>query len=133
MITHKRRLLDVARALREAPNPKRFKMDDFGGFCGTPHCALGHYAARKDLQKTFSLTLIRGNLRMQGKIWDWGRIARYFGITGTEAFELFGSDGCHFAETPIEAAEYIEGFVAHKWPEAPGLTKLKELLETSTS
>lgn len=60
-----RRLLNVARALRESPNPKAFTMlrfvhgdDSFSNtvgsaadWCGTPACALGHYGSRTDLQK----------------------------------------------------------------------------------
>ena len=53
---YRQRLLNVVRALRESPKPKAFSMDWYGygpneAFpCGTPQCALGHYAAREDLQ-----------------------------------------------------------------------------------
>lgn len=127
----KQRLLDVAKALREGRHQKRFTMEDWGGLCGTPHCALGHYAARKDLQHTFRLTFT-GKLRMVGvtDMPDWDRIGRYFGLSGVEAIQLFGWSGCDYAMTPQQAAEYIERFAAKKWPaEAPEMKQLKQKLE----
>jgi len=41
-------------------------------------------------------------------------ILEHFGITFDEANELFNWDGCGNAKTPLEAAAYIEGFVARK-------------------
>jgi hypothetical protein len=54
------RLLNVAKALRDAAEAKKFFcMRDIAivrDDCGTPACALGHYAARRDLQATFELS-----------------------------------------------------------------------------
>lgn len=133
---HKRRLLNVARALRESEIPKAFTMRmytherDFAGGCGcdqcvrecveriaalpsgttcrTPACALGHYYARPDLQRL-------GRIDDAGKIpyvYDDPPVLRHFGLTYAEATELFAGHGCGDARTPMQAAQYIERFVA---------------------
>lgn len=55
---NKERLLNVAKALRESTTPPdlftmRFVMRE----CGTPACALGHYAARGDSAKEVATQL----------------------------------------------------------------------------
>ena len=112
---HRKRLLNVARALREDPDPERFTMAYFSS-CGTPACALGHYAFRKDLQKTFYLRKERGWLglvksRKEDLGIDSDHVLDHFGIEMGESEELFGDHGCGGAKTPIEAATYIEKFV----------------------
>jgi hypothetical protein len=123
---YRQRLLNVARALREAPLPKAFCMqfwtyDDSRlerGFpCGTPACALGHYAARADLQDEFFINH-RGRLDTIERDELPIRLAvKHFGLTEAETDRLFEMWGCGGATTPIEAAEYIEAFVATKYPE----------------
>jgi hypothetical protein len=119
---HKKRLLNVARALRESPKPEKFDMTRFAiGECGTPACALGHYAARRDLQRVLKLKL--------GESWfgPWWAIAstktnrqislngtllqKHFGISARNLDELFEGDGCGKANTAIQAAKYIDSFV----------------------
>lgn len=123
---NKERLLNVAKALRESPNPETFSMEFFHR-CGTPACALGHYAARADLQSTFELREGFG-FQLAGKpaadtlMFDGEEICEHFGITQEDAYRLFrDSDddgdreipcGCGGAQTAIEAAEWIERFVA---------------------
>lgn len=111
----KKRLLNVAKALREDKDPERFQMYRFAD-CGTPCCALGHYAARKDLQRVFRLSRVKGNwLGLVGKREGIGidapEVHKHFGIDYEQADELFGCHGCGCAQTPIDAAEYIEQFV----------------------
>lgn len=135
---NKERLLNVARALRESPNPDRFDMglyvhdpysyepnDDADileapdGWCGSPACAMGHYAARTDLQ---DLLYIRDDgfhrFRMafsatqQSAYHNSRKVLAHFDLDDEQIEELFGSFGCGFAKTPTEAAEYIEKFVA---------------------
>lgn len=113
---NKERLLKVAQALRESPKPSEFTMERFGQDCGTPCCALGHYAFRKDLQSEFCLTST-GNVGAVGgskrTLWiDSEQIMRHFDITIGQSQDLFGDDGCDCASTPEMAAEYIERFVA---------------------
>lgn len=84
-----KRLLNVARALREAyAARKKFNMDKFvfgqasaiddgeydfdsnsycgsvnneAEFCGTPACALGHYGARTDLQRVLKVAYLKSD------------------------------------------------------------------------
>lgn len=108
------RLLNVARALRESPNPDEFSMEHFGSSCGTPMCALGHYAARRDLQQEFLLSSSGALQTKYGKdVWfDDDQMVRHFGISEEMADRLFGAEGCGNAETALEAAEFVERFVA---------------------
>ena len=124
---NKERLLNVAKALREAPNPTAFTMATFQE-CGTPACALGHYAARQDLQTAFELGEIWG-IVPRGQRDEYGNrsmtleyagteVCEHFGITHVQATELFADGGehtpvgCGNPNNAIEAAEYIERFVA---------------------
>ncbi len=117
-----RRLLKVAQALRESPDPGKFTMVQFGHGCGTPACALGHYAARRDLQKTFKLnpdayskneSMLVNNTGFRVG-YDDTEIENHFGIDSEESDELFNGSGCDDAQTPKQAAKYIETFVACK-------------------
>lgn len=134
-----KRLLNVAKALRESPKPKAFSMELFvyGEVsldcstrtlsqrepCGTPACALGHYGARRDLQKQFKIELRQDgsfanlvyNDERAGPVWfDDNRIQAHFGIDEQEALKLFSADGCGGAKTTKKAAQFIERFVAKK-------------------
>lgn len=118
----KKRLLNVARALRESKVPKDFSMACFVNDCGTPACALGHYASRRDLQREFDLTDTGAvcnsdglKVRVGSLILDWlGDALPHFGLSPRETSELFTGDGCGNAKTVKQAARYIERFVARK-------------------
>jgi hypothetical protein len=120
---HAKRLLNVARGLRESKHPEQFRMSAFVSYCGTPACALGHYASRTDLQKSFHLlpnrialfTVHQTNPKFAvGLAYDSGEVQKHFGITANEAGQLFSAWGCGEARTPIAAAEYIERFVRER-------------------
>jgi hypothetical protein len=120
MNTHKQRLLNVAKALREAKKPENFTMERYGGFCRTPFCAIGHYASRADLQRAFRLSLFQGSLQTRlGKdiAHDHHIVCGHFGITSYEAESIFGQDGCGGAQYIDEAVKFIEDFAERKWPE----------------
>jgi len=118
------RLLNVATALRQARNPANFTMGRYGyknpdlsasSSCGTPACALGHYAFRRDLQRAFQLN--EGELATSSGQWiDFGeyKVLEHFGINGSESFDLFSARGCDNAKTAIQAAIYIEKFLDRK-------------------
>lgn len=113
---HKERLLKVARALRESPAPQDFRMDCYGNLCGTPACALGHYAARRDLQRSYTPLRVGNDYaciqEMSGREVDYADIGvEHFGLTFEQSEELFGGVGCGGAETSEDAAHYIECFV----------------------
>lgn len=111
---NKQNFENLIRANRECHLPDKFDMHTYGHPCGTPGCVLGQYAAREDLQSAFKLT-------GAGRLWSrdglhslWSGdelVAEHFGITWTQALELFGVDGCGRAQTPEQAAAYIEKFV----------------------
>ena len=128
------RLLNVARALRESPNPEKFDMGRYGDDdCGTPACAFGHYAARQDLQDRFAL--VRRELRVsyaeaiyfstdvllrytgEMAFYDSHLVLEHFGISWEEADDLFSVEGCGGANTPAQAADFIEAFVAKRMAE----------------
>ena len=112
---HKKRLLNAARALRESPNPEKFTMRRYINECGSPACVLGHYAARKDLQRTFGVdTVARVLYRRNPKeiVGYYSLLVQsHFGISPWEAETLFNTSGCNGAITSDEAATYIENFV----------------------
>jgi len=124
------RMNNVVRALEEAPKVSEgdryllgsgFNMDIYGyktdNICGSPGCAAGHYAFRRDLQKTFILNK-EGNVevRNDAEIDNWPAITEHFGITDQETYRLFDTDGCDNAGTDRYAAiEYIKNFIFSKW------------------
>lgn len=116
---NKERLLNVSRALRESPAPEHFNMSIYVHECGTPACALGHYGLRQDLQsllvyapdKPYGKDLRSAETRQLVSYQDY-EVLEHFGITYDQSEELFDSDGCGNAQTAIEAAQYLEEFVA---------------------
>lgn len=128
---HKIRLLNVARALRESPNPGGFSMGVEFHECGTPACAWGHYVSRTDLQDHFIATpedredgFARSIISGEMLIYDDGEVMQHFGVTKHEISDLFCASGCNKAATAIEAAEWIEQFAQRKWPETVRSQKL---------
>ena len=124
---HERRLRNVIRALEESPNPKAFTMscfvngDEFdyrtGGnhFCGTPACALGHYAARRDLQREFRVITDHNGVRyLEDPMSAIDKSMKHFGLRDLEFQELFGAEGCGDAKTTKKAIRYIEKFIERK-------------------
>jgi len=143
-------LMKVVQALRESQYPKLFAMDSYvwdgdeghhsstdnptaqralskiadegkeKNFCGTPACALGHFAARTDLQRILKIQRDKEGgaaLAMFGsnnRDWDMEAVNEYFGISHEEHEELFGGEGCGDAQTAKQAANYIENFVCQR-------------------
>lgn len=118
---NKERLLNVAKALREAKNPEAFNMNfHLDHECGTPACAFGHYAARQDLQGAFKIAFdgrwkaynIETTDGQNENVW-WSDecVHEHFGVTEIEARELFFTDGCGNAKSALDAAEFIERYV----------------------
>lgn len=111
---NKERLLNVARALRESPNPVMFDMGLYNYVCGTPGCAFGHYVARSDLQSEFGFANGWPVFLKTGE--DAGAFsdesAAHFELDPQAIAILFDTHGCGGAKTALAAAEYIEAFVA---------------------
>jgi hypothetical protein len=117
-------LRNVVRALRESKSPESFSMSAYGHGCGTPACALGHYAARPDLNGgRFSLSVDRnydeaavvscGELEYPVSYTD-PEIRNEFGLRRSEALLLFGVLGCGEAKTATAAADFIDAFIERK-------------------
>lgn len=144
--TQAKHLLNVAKSLRESTSP-HFTMETFinGAYgpeehygitknmCGTPACALGHYAARPDLQKLLAIrktsTLVRvafkGSRGTKSYMdFDDTRFHKHFGVDLKEMVVLFEHNGCGGATTPGKAAQFIERFVARKLKEEAQAKKL---------
>lgn len=139
---NKEALLNVAKALRESPNPEQFDMSRYVNACGTPACAFGHYAAREDLQEVFSINTTADpnrfphqgvHLRATEVQVNYAQplVVEHFGLKHWQLNELFGSADdyeedseneeygaptyallARTCKTPNEAADYIERFVA---------------------
>ena len=120
-----KRLKNLVRVLKDAHRRGlRFEMGQWGyesddeNKCGTPACAFGHYAARVDVQKAFKLNHHGDVIRRDGRHArndTFALIKWHFGLYSHEAVLLFGPDGCNFAKTPLQAAEYIERFMKNKF------------------
>lgn len=137
MNVYKQRLLNVVKALRESRRPKSFCMWGFSYSknarnpmnrtkhpCGTPMCALGHYAAREDLQDAFKIDpetgityvvgVSRDDLMLAANIFEVAQ--KHFGISVRETDRLFSSAGCGGATSKTAAARFIRDFAEKKWP-----------------
>lgn len=114
---NKERLLNVAKALREG-KPEDFSMRNYGNACGTPACALGHYASRRDLQERFELAdrydIAGGHIEADGRAvyFDGRAVLEHFDISSEDAETLFGEAGCGYAKTNVVAAAFIEQCVS---------------------
>lgn len=130
---NKERLLNVARALRESPNPDQFTMQTYSKGCGTPACAFGHYCHRTDLQSEFRLDPNGVPIDVQDTYevgYYRGKTLEHFDITEDQSELLFAAPdesycdmsdegtlvggGCGNARTALEAAEWVEKFVANE-------------------
>lgn len=118
---NKERLLNTTVALRESRAPKSFSMEKYMHICGTPACVIGNYAARNDLQDFLRLATADERTQSGSSMryvssgnpadYDSPAVLQHFGLTPAQAEELFGANGCGYAETAEEAIAYIERFV----------------------
>lgn len=98
--------------------------------CGTPACALGHYAA--DKRSPFEIVEHLLTYKDETIYVDGAEVRMHFHINSGEAMDLFSENGCNNAYSPQEAADYIEDFVERRTQEEKELTdKLAEELEDS--
>jgi hypothetical protein len=116
---NRERLMNVVRALREAPPEvaRRFDMHRYVHRCGTPACAFGHYAARTDLQNAFEINRDSSTayvITSRGDVPDPLEIERHFDLNEDDHIDLLGTEGCRNAKTTTEAADYIEAFIARQ-------------------
>lgn len=121
------RLKKLITALQDA-KPENFSMRMYGRrSCSTPACVLGHYAYRRDLQRTLTLTSVEDDPERlwlrdahgQGIGYDDRAVLDHFGICEWDADKLFnGISGCGGATTTKQAIAYIRKFIARREREA---------------
>lgn len=115
-------VLDAAHKRQTRFSMARFFFDDGevdDNQCGTPACALGHYAAATPERWGMHKSATDGRLypRLKGHAWTatvWDHTTIDFGLTEQESSELFDGQGCGRATSPKEAATYIRNFVHRK-------------------
>lgn len=135
------RLMLVIRALEEAPHPERFTMKLYlhvdeayyidrpelkcaakyeENWCGTPACALGHLAAREDLQNIMRIDAPTFSIRYREPDSDGyfeqamcadTRLQEWFDLDKHDLMLLFDENGCGGAETPADAVKFIKHFI----------------------
>jgi hypothetical protein len=109
-------LLVIADAKHRALGEPEYNQRVFAHPCGTPACALGHWADANPERW----------MKVPGNNW-WRRIDLFqrndgyfdganweFALNESECNELFSMGGCEGAQTAKEAADYIRGFVARR-------------------
>lgn len=138
-----RRLLKLAGILDTADAEHRKKKEpvynqmSMDHLCGTPACALGHWAfnnPRRWRYERIALPAVSWmdskvpefyvevclKARQSGSAWrlSFSEAANDFGITDMQADELFSGEGCGNARTAKQAARYIRKFVKRLQKEA---------------
>lgn len=104
-------ILDVADAEHRKKGEPRYDQGMLAHRCGTPACALGHWAFQN---RRRGWELRDGSPLLQGRPAGTWATAAEFGISSVEDAQLFSSFGCGRASTAKAAARYIRKFVANK-------------------
>lgn len=108
-------ILDKADAEHRKKGEPTYDQTNIRHTCGTPACALGHWAAATPTRFWLKpLLKYRPAPHLYGE-WEIGEAE--FGITQQEADIIFGPDGCNYATTAKQAARFIRKFVAKKLKE----------------
>lgn len=115
-----------------------YRQNTFSHPCGTPACAIGHYAYRTPARwgwSTWGDLMLAPDAASLPLVFDisrntevhgaWRQVMHEFCISIEEVRELFETRGCGNAQTAKEAALYIRGFVARKRKEL-GIKKPKK-------
>ncbi len=106
-------ILDTADALHKKKCEPRYDQNLYRHPCGTPACALGHWAAANPKRFTvtpFGIPLTATSYGIETAVLE-------FGIDFDEVEELFDVYGCGGAKTAKQAARYIRAFVKRKLKE----------------
>ena len=106
-------ILDTADQLHGQRGEPTYDQQRMTHPCGTPACALGHWAeARRDLW-TIDVSL-GAPLYVHRQTQTYGYVegaVEDFALTEDDAEELFGEKGCGGAKTAMQASAYIREFV----------------------
>jgi hypothetical protein len=109
-------ILDVADAEHRKNNEPAYDQCSVGHPCGTPACALGHWAAANPRRFIWNPraeeeggSVISYKPDPSAGFYEMG--SREFDLTSEQSTELFDGDGCGDARTGKAAARYIRKFV----------------------
>lgn len=105
-------ILDVADAQHRAKKEPTYDQSTFKKSCGTPACALGHWAAHNPRRWKFDTTghpYLRTTEPLYGISFE--DASQEFGIDHHAINELFEYNGCGRAKTGKQAAKFIRKFV----------------------
>ena len=117
-----RRLLKLADSLAKADTVHKRKGEPtyyqghFAHDCGTPACALGHWAAANTRRWITDVSCGVPGIR-NGSI-GFEAAKQDFALNDAEVIELFEASGCGNAKTAKQAARYIRRFVKSREKEA---------------
>ena len=104
-------ILDLADAQHRARKEPTYDQQQIHHDCGTPACAIGHWIRHSRGRITVSEEGVISYPEVFGAEGITFVGALEFRITGPQAFELFGNNGCDEARTAKQAAKYIRRFV----------------------
>lgn len=115
-------ILDVADALHRKRKEPTYNQERFAHpSCGTPACALGHYATHSRRWKLKRVEVGPNDVALwpllkQGSGDSFTDANEEFALDvyANESQELFGAMGCGEAQTAKQAARYIRRFVKRK-------------------
>lgn len=114
------KLLEVADERHRAKNEPAYKQHLLVHNCGSPGCAIGHYAAANKargwaIKRDKTYREMRVVIKRKGLLGICDpRVQKEFAISAAEASELFSATGCDGAPTASAAAAYIRMFVGRK-------------------
>ena len=103
-------ILQVADEVHVHRREPTYDQQKYTHACGTPACALGHWAAANPESWVFECGVPVG--RTNGSRWNQAAID--FHLSSQEYEELFGPFGCGLPKTAKSAASYIREFVARR-------------------
>lgn len=111
-------ILDVADAEHRKRGEPAYAQAIVTHACGSPACAIGHWAASNKRRWGVSLFGTSVKLLKGPYAHDmFSSIEHEFDLSELEAEEIFESYGCGGAKTAKQAAKYIRKFVARKQKE----------------
>lgn len=114
-------ILDTADAEHRKRGEPTYDQGVFASSCGTPACALGHWAAahrrRWYFEDRWGISALIRPVLIRTEETGIAAAESEFQVSVREVLELFDTDGCGNARTAKQAARYIRRFVARKQKE----------------
>lgn len=112
-------ILDKADALHKKRMEPSYRQLYYSHPCGTPACALGHWAAnnprRWEMRGRYpGSELVPFLGKGHNAIYGNESAEIEFSLDSIDAYDLFGMSGCDSAKTAKQAAAYIRKFVAKR-------------------